>query len=767
MKNLLKWIFVLFIVQNSYSQTAIKGNVSDKTTNQPIPNVFVYVSELNKAVTTDESGNYEIKLTVKGTIQLQFSHIGYESSVKKITMSSQSNEIQLDILLEHEIFEINKIVISNSFVNEQKKNTFKVDVVNQNDIQKFGGFTIMDALNKIPGIEATTTGTLISRPVIRGLSSNRVLTVIDGVRFETQQWDDEHGIGVNENGVDRIEVIKGPESLLFGPEAMGGVINFVKAKPAAVGTTKGSYFTSMSSNNLGWRALANVDGAKEKYNWGVSGLGKLYSDYFVNNQSFRTPNTRLLEYGFKSYIGTDRKWGSTNLSYNFNQAFFGILDGKDISFGPNGELINSDLNEKEKYPFEIEAPFHAVVDHRITSTSTFLTGKSKFDVVVGYQNNHRTENEERIYVKKGYKYVDMTLQTLTYNAKWYVPKWNNFSTIVGSQGMFQNNTNNSGAATVLIPNANVKDLGFFAVSKFDYKNFNFTVGTRYDSRKIDTDDTSSANYNISAISKSYDNVSSSLGLAYTLANCLTLRTSFAKGYRSPNLNELTTNGYKLESRRFEVGNPNFQKEYNNQFDFNATYVTSSVTLEGSYFFNAISNYIYIAPTGNTVPNNTNPSQLVSEYKYYQADAELTGGEARLDIHPKTVKWLRFETKYAILEGKRTDNDSFLPMMSPTKLTNTIYFNFNDFRKFSKTSFNISVPTTFDQNKIEANELRTKGYSLLNFGFFTTYKKTEITLTANNVLDKQYVNHMSRFRQFGISEPGLNVAISVRIPIDIK
>lgn len=767
MKNLLKWIFVLFIVQNSYSQTAIKGNVSDKTTNQPIPNVFVYVSELNKAVTTDESGNYEIKLTVKGTIQLQFSHIGYESSVKKITMSSQSNEIQLDILLEHEIFEINKIVISNSFVNEQKKNTFKVDVVNQNDIQKFGGFTIMDALNKIPGIEATTTGTLISRPVIRGLSSNRVLTVIDGVRFETQQWDDEHGIGVNENGVDRIEVIKGPESLLFGPEAMGGVINFVKAKPAAVGTTKGSYFTSMSSNNLGWRALANVDGAKEEYNWGVSGLGKLYSDYFVNNQSFRTPNTRLLEYGFKSYIGTDRKWGSTNLSYNFNQAFFGILDGKDISFGPNGELINSDLNEKEKYPFEIEAPFHAVVDHRITSTSTFLTGKSKFDVVVGYQNNHRTENEERIYVKKGYKYVDMTLQTLTYNAKWYVPKWNNFSTIVGSQGMFQNNTNNSGAATVLIPNANVKDLGFFAVSKFDYKNFNFTVGTRYDSRKIDTDDTSSANYNISAISKSYDNVSSSLGLAYTLANCLTLRTSFAKGYRSPNLNELTTNGYKLESRRFEVGNPNFQKEYNNQFDFNATYVTSSVTLEGSYFFNAISNYIYIAPTGNTVPNNTNPSQLVSEYKYYQADAELTGGEARLDIHPKTVKWVRFETKYAILEGKRTDNDSFLPMMSPTKLTNTIYFNFNDFRKFSKTSFNISVPTTFDQNKIEANELRTKGYSLLNFGFFTTYKKTEITLTANNVLDKQYVNHMSRFRQFGISEPGLNVAISVRIPIDIK
>src|SRR3990167_6791300 len=128
MKNLLKWIFVLFVVQNSFSQTAIKGNVLDKTTNQPIPNVFVYISELNKGVTTDEFGNYEINLKAKGTIQLQFSHIGYESSVKKITLTSQSNEIQIDVLLENEIFEINKIVITNSFVNEQKKNTFKVVV---------------------------------------------------------------------------------------------------------------------------------------------------------------------------------------------------------------------------------------------------------------------------------------------------------------------------------------------------------------------------------------------------------------------------------------------------------------------------------------------------------------------------------------------------------------------------------------------------------------------------------------------------------------
>src|SRR6478609_7040420 len=241
MKKVLKWIFVLFIVQNSFSQTTIKGTVSDKISNSPISNVYVFISELNKGVATDESGNFSVKLKGKGNFHLQFSQVGYESLVKEILIDSQSNEIQLDVQLIPQVIEINKVVISNSFINDQKNNTFKVDVVDSKDIQKVGGFTVMDALNKIPGIEATTTGTLISRPVIRGLSSNRVLTVIDGVRFETQQWDDEHGIGVNENGIEKIEVIKGPESLLFGPEAMGGVINFVKAKPAAVGTTKGSY----------------------------------------------------------------------------------------------------------------------------------------------------------------------------------------------------------------------------------------------------------------------------------------------------------------------------------------------------------------------------------------------------------------------------------------------------------------------------------------------------------------------------------------------
>ncbi|NHN25302.1 TonB-dependent receptor [Flavobacterium jejuense] len=766
MKFILQLILVLGISQITFSQKTLKGNITDYNTNEPLINSTIYVVEFNKGTSTNENGDYLISGIGKGIYKVQITHLGYQSQIHEIEITNNTNEFQLNIALKQKSIQINEVVVSNAYINSQDKSTYKIDVVKKEEMQKIGAFTIMDLINKVSGVDAITSGPLVSRPVIRGLSGNRILTVIDGTRFETQQWDDEHGIGVNELGLNQVEIIKGPSSLLYGPEAMGGVVNFVKTKPADVGTIKGNALASMYTNNLGWRANANIDGAKEKYNWGISTLGKLYSDYFINNQSFRIPNTRLLEYGAKGYLGINRKWGSTNISYVYNQAFYGILDGKDIIKDTNGNIINTDI-EKEKYPFEIEAPFHTVVDNRITSNTTLLSGKSKFDVILGYQNNHRSENEEITGVKKGYRYVDMSLQSTTYNIKWYMPTLGRFSTIIGSQGMHQTNKNISGAQTVLIPNATINDFGLFGVSKYELEKFNFSLGIRYDSRNLNTHETTGYNYSIPEISKNYNNLSTSVGISYCIEKDLTLRTSFATGYRSPNLNELTANGFKLESQRFEVGNANFTKENNNQFDFNVTYLNENITLESSFYFNRINNYIYIAPTGNQVPSNIDPTNNVTEYKFYQSNAEITGGEARIDIHPKSLKRIHFETKFSTLVGKRTDNNSYLPMMPATKITNTFFININPIGKFKDNSINIGTISALKQDQVAENELETPSYTIINLGFGTKFKQTEFTLTANNILDKKYYNNMSRFRSFEIYESGLNLALSVKIPLDLK
>jgi len=727
-------LFLLFVCclasQMIHSQT-LKGKIIDSSTNQPLARANVFLSEINKNTYTDDNGDYTFSDLGKGVYILKISSLGYTTKIETVKIATKEDNLVLDFGLESQSTKLDEVVVSDAFFNKQNKNVYKIDVVKKNSFHKNGSLTVMDAIERVPGVDAVTTGPLVSRPVIRGLSGNRVLTVVDGMRFETQQWDDEHGVGVNEIGLDRVEIIKGPMSLLYGPEAMGGIVHIVKEQPAAVNTKKGYIISRISSNNLGGSTEVGAQGAKEKYNWGVNALGRLLSDYFYNGYDFRVPNTRIFEYGAKAYVGKNGKWGSTTLSYLYNTAYYGILDGKDIVKDKNGQLVNIDSLETEKFPFEIEAPFHTVTDNRLNSKSVFLLGTSKIESVFGYQNNHRSENEELKGAKKGYTYLDMSLQTLTYDVKWYLPNWYKFSTIIGTQGMHQNNRNMKKAAARLIPDATINDIGFLALTKLDLEKLSVSFGARYDSRNLNSKPMNA----IANTTKNYDNVSYSLGTSYALGKNLIARASYASGYRTPNLNELFSNGVKLENQRFEIGNQNFRKETNNELDFNLSFTSKNISIEGAVYNNMIQDYIYIAPTGNIVPSNIDPLKLVPEYQFHQSDARIYGGEFGIDIHPASIKWSHFESRISTLTAKRRDNDSYLPTMPATKLFNTLSFDFDNVYSFKNAFLNFGTVTAFKQNKVAAYEMKTSDYTLLNIGLGATYRKVEFTLVENNVFDR--------------------------------
>ncbi|MEZ4803777.1 MAG: TonB-dependent receptor [Gelidibacter sp.] len=755
------FFFLLFLVvtQSAMSQQTVQGKVTDNNTHEPLIGASIYIVESNKGTSTKEDGTYSISGLGKGSYQVIFSFLGYQKIVKTLVISSSDTEPTLDAALNPEPERMNEVVVSSVFINSQKENTYQVEVVNKNQMQKTGGVTVMDVIDKVAGVDAVTTGPMVSRPIIRGLQGNRVLTVVDGARFETQQWDDEHGIGVNELGMDHIEIIKGPASLLYGPEAMGGVVRFVDEQPAAVGTVDKSVLAALYSNNLGGRVNANLKGANENLNYGVNVIGKLLSDYFYDGYDFRVPNTRLLEFGGKGYVGINRKWGSSTVSYLFNQAYYGILDGKDIVRNEQGQIVNIDSLEKEKFPFEIEAPFHNVTDNRVNWKTTLLTGTSKIEAILGYQNNHRVENEELAGHKKGYTYLDMVLNSLTYDVKYHFPRTDHFETIIGVQGMRQTNANKDGAATRLIPDATINDIGFLGVGKYRFKDFTTSFGIRYDTRNLESKSFDDGSVAMPNIKRNYDNISTSLGVSYEIVKGLLLRASYASGYRSPNLNELFANGVKLENQRFERGNVDFKKETNNQFDFGVSYDGADFSIDGAIFWNNVNDFIYIAPTGTTIESNLDPDEQVPFYQFEQSDATLKGGEVTLDIHPSTLTWTHLETRFSTINAKQ-DDDSYLPMMPATKLTNTLYFNIKKFNAFDEVFFNIGTETAFEQTQVAANEETTPAYTLLNLDVGAHYHKTEFVLTANNVLDKAYLNHLSRFRSFDIIEPGINVSLSV-------
>lgn len=755
---------MLLLSINAWCQQQIKGKIIDAQTKTPLVGATIYILELNKGTITNEKGEFVLENITNTSYTLQISFIGFQTVIQSINLIENNVEIEL----KKTAFNINEVVISSSFINTQDENTGAVDVVKKSVMQKYGATTIMDIINKIPGVDAETTGPMVTRPVIRGLSSNRVLTVTDGARFETQQWDDEHGIGVNELGIDRIEIIKGPSSLLYGPESMGGVINLIDEQPAAIGKTVGDVRASLFSNNLGMLTNFNIKGAKEKYNWGVNALGKLFSDYFYNGYDFRVPNTRLLEFGAKGYFSINRKWGSSKITYLFNDAYYGILDAKDVVKNPDGSIVNTDTLEKAKFPLEIEAPFHSVVDNRINSKTIFLLGKSKAELILGYQNNHRIENEEAAGKKRGEKYLDMTLKTSTYSLKWYSPEIKKFTTIIGMQGMYQQNSNASDAQTQLIPKATIKDLGFLAVTKYKIKKLNFSLGVRYDARFLNTKTSIiDSTVNLVGIEKDYNNVSSSIGIAYNINKKIIVRTSFATGYRPPNLNELLANGVKLESLRFEKGNEDLKKEQNFEWDANITYSTNNFSITAAGYINKINNFIYIAPTGNIVPSFLQKLPLVPEYQFLQDDAEIKGAEASIIIHPTTILWLNYEAKAATLTARRDNDNSYLPMMPTNKIYNTLIFNVHNIKSFKNISIRIGAVTALKQFKVAANEKKTPSYTLLNASVATTINNFELSLTANNIFDRKYFDNMSRFRTFDIYNAGLNISFSIKKYFDFS
>lgn len=767
--------FALILTQIVTAQNILKGTITAKDGGEKLIKASVYCVELNKGAITNENGEYSISGFGKGEYKIEISYLGYQTKIEKVNMNG--SDATLDIQVEKASIEVNEVVISGAYTTSQDENPQEIDVVKISEMQNTGASTVMDVISKVPGVTTITTGPLVSRPVIRGLSGNRILTVVDGVRFETQQWDEEHGIGVNELGKERIEIIKGPASLLYGPEAMGGVIHFIEEQPAAVGHTTANIYGSGFSNNMGFNGGGNIKGATEKYNWSISALGKALPDYFYDGYDHRAPNTRLTEGGGKASFGINRKWGSSTLSYTFNQAYYGILDLKDL-------LPGKKEVEKDMFPGEVEAPYHSVMDNKISSQTTLLAGASRFKITLGYQINQRTEMEDTVGRKTGYNYVDMTLQSATYNVMWYMPVWKNFSTIIGTQGMYQMNTNSSEAYTHLVPDATISDMGFVALTKFSLKSLNLTAGARWDSRNLSTvgfmKSDSTINVNMPAITRSYDNISGSVGATYDIEDHLLLRANYGSGYRTPNLNELMSNGVKLESRHYEVGNINFEKEQNNEVDVSAIFKTKLFSVEIGAFMNNIANFIFLAPTGGVRANNLNGgTDSLPQYRFYQDNALIRGGEAGIDIHPPGISWVHLELKAASLTATRTNNDVYLPMMPADRIYSTLAFNFKESKKFKNVFIKLGTMTALDQNKVDPNETTTAGYTMLNASIGVTrniwkLNNIEFVLAVRNALDTKYIDNMSRLRipilpdyPKGVYNQGMNVVLTLRVPFNIK
>ena len=633
-------------------------------------------------------------------------------------------------------------------------------VVSPKQLHNTIGTNLVDAVGHLPGLSQISTGAGISKPVIRGLGYNRVVVVDQGIRQEGQQWGDEHGLEVDEEGVHSVEVLKGPASLMYGSDAIAGVMILHPEHPLEEGTMQVKVGSQYQTNNGLYDYRVGFAGNTKGFVWNWHFLNKAAHCY-KNKVDGYVPGSFFKERDIQGMLGINRGWGHSWLRFSR------------VSFTPGiteGELVGTDFDGKS---YGIVSPFQKVLHYKAISDNAWYFGDGTLKAVIGYQQNYRREFEEEETPE-----LAMRLHTVNYDIKYLHSLPHDWKISTGIGGMWQRNINQG--EEYLIPDHHLFDIGVFATAEWQYQKWHFSGGARFDNRHLKTTSlTEEGVLRFEALSKNFTGITGSLGVVWNVTDRINLRLNAARGFRAPTVSELSSNGVHEGSIQYEIGNPELKAEKSTQLDLGFDYTSHYVSLQASLFTNWINDYIFLA----RLPYETDGYRT---YQYREGDARLMGGEVSVDVHP--INPLHFENAFSYVRGiqlDQPDEAKNLPMMPAPKWTSDIRYEFPNFAKnhCRRTFLAFGMEYNFRQNKfyaVDDTETATPSYALFNLSagmdlHIFGHNCIELTFSCQNLFDKAYQSHLSRLKYVdtgsltgrqGISAMGRNFCFKVSVPIDI-
>lgn len=744
MRKILIFCVMLLSCHISNAQNIIKGKITDQD-NLPLIGASIFIPDLNKGTVSNADGTYELSNLPNGKIKIQFSYIGYGNRVESVSLNGHT--LELNIALSQTAIEAEEVVVSGGYNSTQYENAVKIDIIKLDPLITTNTPNFTEVLTKVPGVDMISKGSGVSKPVIRGLSMNDILVLNNGVRFENYQYSSHHPLGIDEFGIEDVEIIKGPASLLYGSDAIGGVINFIKEKPAPIGSIIGDYNMQLFSNTLGMTNNLGIKGASKKFFGSLRVGQKTNSDFLQGGGAF-VPNSRFNEMSVKANAGFTDKVGTFKLFYDFSNQKLGLVEDEAI------EAITKRGRENKIWYQEFNT-------HLLSSQNKLYFGKFKLDINFAFQNTELVH-----FGDVGVYEIQMELATLTYDAKIHLPSKENSEYIIGFQGFNQTNTNLNDRETKLLPDATTNNYSAFGLLQYTFfKKLKIQTGVRYDNKTILTHAIGLATDLLTyraPLDKTFGSFSGSLGATYKLSEKLLFRANFAAAYRTPNLAELTSNGQ--HELRYEIGDHNLVPENAYETDLSLHYQKDNFTFDIAGFYNIINNYIYISPTGDTTTTG------IEIFRHKQANSVLFGGEAGLHVHPKPLKWLHFETTFSSVVGKQ-ENGDYLPFVPAHKLRFELRAEKEKLLFLQKAFASVNTCTAFNQNNAAPDETATLGYTLLDLSIGGNVKLksqfVSISISANNILDKKYIDHLSTLKEVNLYNPGRNISLNLKIPFGVK
>ncbi len=718
-----------------YSQV-LKGVVLNSDTKIGVPDAYIYSFDLEIGNSTNEKGNFEISQFPKYKSKILISAHGYEDQ----SMFISSDSI-ITILMEPKHAMLDEFVVATPTGKLQGENITYVTTIKLNESASINNNTIGEVLTNAPGVYVASVGRGISKPVIRGLSGNRVVTYLDGLRIENQQWGGDHGVGVTALGIDRFEIIKGPSSLLYGSDAIGGVLYFVEAQYAKKNTSKSFIETSFESNSLSNNTSIGKQFTKENSKFNFFYGSSLNADYSLPN-GLRILDSRFVSQAFKTSYGYNKNRWKINVRYNFSKSIIGIPGHS------HKDSIYTELFYTDKLDWRSTLPYQNITNNFINVENKFYFDKSYLTMQIGHTINSSKEFEEKVTIPG----IDMLLNSSTLNLR-YAYKFSSILELLsGVQGMYQRNTNGNNAEEILIPNSFTTDLGIYSILFAGNKKLKFQSGLRTDYRIINVD---SRNFQ-----KDFTGINYAVGGGYFTKSSI-VRLNLSSGFRAPHTSEMIANGIHHGSFQYVVGDLDLMTENANQIDLMYEYSNQHLAIVFNPFYNQIKNFIYLQRQDSVI-------ESYPVYNYVQNEkVNMYGADLGVHYHPHFFHRLHIESSYSYLRAINSNNE-FIDQIPPGKWMANIKIEFDEKEGFYFKNIVIRNNFILAQNEVAPNEIPSKGYNLLDFGINSVVKtkQNEINLNAGvkNILNCNYVDHLSNLKYLNIAGPGINYYIGIKFNI---
>jgi iron complex outermembrane receptor protein len=771
MKRILYVLIAVFIgFSNAHAaDITFSGKVIDAQSNEPLPGATVTIQDLKISAQADINGKFSFnRIPDKGNFLVQISYIGYKYQNQTIDFATTKS---ITFSLQPSLIEANEVVVTGTVTGaDNKKNSTSVGVLSKDEMLDRPSTNLIDAVSKVAGVNQITTGQAISKPVIRGLSFNRIVTINDGIKQQGQQWGDEHGIEIDQYSAERVEVLRGAASLLYGADALGGVINILEPLTVPEGTVKGEVLSNYSTNGGLSANSAMLTGNSDGFVWRARGTYK-------NAYSFKTPNYYYPNSGFKenSYegmVGLNKAWGYShvNVSYFNNQIGFydPTVDARGNFLDDNGDIITTAQNKNRT----LQYPNQDITHFKVASNNNFLFNKGNLKLDLGFQNNVRKELESTD------PSLFFDLNTYTLDAKYYLEQKNGWQPVFGLSTDYANSKNKG--SEFLVPDYNYFGVGTFYYVKKDWENSSFNAGLRFDYRNNQGKDlVLDGVQKFTAFNTNYSNFSGAAGYTHQFNDKFNFKANLSTGFRAPNPAEQGSNGIHSGTFRYEVGTNDLKAEKSYQADITLGYATENFDINLSLYNNYMTDYIFLAQkNGETiaVKDANGQSQTLPLFRYKQDNADLYGSDASLIFHP--TNFFHFENTFSYVHAENLALNRPLPFIPAASLRNEIRLE-PKIKGLKSSYFSVGLDNYFAQNRIDNFETTTGGYSLLRAGIGSSFKLgkqvVRLNISGNNLLDKKYYDHLSRFKPgrldeanptFGIYNQGRNVTFGVYLPLSL-